>query len=912
MKTTTNILGSLCFILAIFLTVRGSAQNLSDYRIQPGSVSLENSLLRREVSRNHEEASPRTRASFRIQQVGSTPGGFITSYPWRFRFTSNSNGQSYLGPYRQTSISTNTNATALVEVDVFPPNGMPLGGYTLEVLLDPDQSRTDLNRNNDTAVISSGITYVSTLELTIRDIYNTGPDEEEIDAGENVSFRFLVTNSGEPVPFTIAVPVDLYLAPINRGFLNTRPSRSQVLSSPHARYWTTVTGYVSQNFVDYSVPLPADLDLLNYGIAAIPNPDLTLTESSPRNPSDIGSSFINFIKVEYVYKRPDLAVDLITSVSPLSLAPGDTISVSGRYGNYTEFASPQPSTLTHYLIDDADRDLRYFLGSTPTLPLIAAPIGGSATRTYAENFTVPANIPQGRSYRYQVVIDELDLIPERFNYNASNSEDADNIDHFATSEDYEVFITRIPLPDLAPNSSNRFTSSSRSSGEVGQSLTLNASIRNLPAGGSQLGGPASSFQVQFFLQPANTPNSENLRFGLPVVLSTGSLAEGATTTVTLNTSIPDLPPGNYRLGYEIDPNGLIEERPFEAPNLSLNEPDNLFTILPTIPLLPDLAILEVEALPEEADYDKDITVSFPVNNLGDGLANLSEAEISLRAIADDASSAIFVQRVDVAAIDPGKSGQVSVTFSIPEPNEDGSTPVGSFYWALEVGRNLSESDETNNFANLEGSRLRLIPSDESLLPDFEVKAARVNPLSVLAGDEVTTYFELRNAGFYTASQVQVELYLSTTTNFTPSSDILLASPTPFDLTGETGAHILSPRVSLSSSIASGDYHVLWVIDRENAIPRMNQDGPLVVSEPLTIRQRDTRLEILEILEESVLLALYDPVPDTVYTIHHGTDAEKLEPNFDTEGTSFDNAPLFYEIPIESGEESRHFFRPFQK
>lgn len=884
------LLGGMWGSLSSPLQAVGDSANQSDFRFRIGSVSVSNTTLRSRFNGNLPEATPRPVVSFTIQQNGFAPT--VTNVPIHYRYTSNSTGVSYTVPRASQNIMGTTNSSVQRSEELIPPSALPFGSYTLRILLDKDSEICDRNRSNNTVVVTSSLNYVPTPSFRIFEFDVAGHSFlggsngtlKRFAAGETITLNYGISNIGESLPTAVPMRVNFYLTtlrPTSQQRFRGLPSRTILFRDPDLRFLGWDMGFTGDgNSVSFT--MPADLDNLKYSVAAIANPDLAVPERSPGTATPIGFQLEEPFEILYVYNRPDLFPSSSVSLSSTDLTTSDSLQIISAVQN-TGNQPSQGTIMHHYLqqvLPSGSSSVRYLLGTSTVPPLPQAPLPSAPVfEFYDVTFEIPDNVPSG-DYTYLRVVDEIDVVLEREEFNESNFSPV-------------ITITRSPLPNLFPSPDDPFTSTTATSAEAGDTFTVSALIQNFdsPATNSP-DGPAPSFPVRFFLQPLAGSNPELQRVVLGTVNSVGTTAVGANKALSLTTSLPSVNAGSYRLGYEIDPNETVPER-FRTDNTSLNPVSDIFQVLPTVPQLPDLIVTKITPDALFNSYGKQMRVEVVVANVGSGDANPSQLRLSLSpdAIADN-NDAILVINTTVPAIDSGEEATVQVEVTLP--SEDQDSLLGSFYWVTEVGRNLVESDETNNFEVLTDSLLKLSSSDESLWPLIEVDSNGVSPTLTSPGKFATSFVEIINEGFFGASQVEVDVYLSPAGSFNPASDPLLHSFPPFDLPGSGGFQSLTREIEIPADTPPGNYQVVWSVDPEFRIPRVNEDT-LIESHPIAIRALALRVELLQRTEEFDLIAIFDTDQKRKYALFttENLAEQELEEMFTFEGSP--DGPVVIEL-----------------
>ena len=228
-----------------------------------------------------------------------------------------------------------------------------------------------------------------------------------------------------------------------------------------------------------------------------------------------------------------------------------------------------------------------------------------------------------------------------------------------------------------------------------------------------------------------------------------------------------------------------------------NETNNLFALAIHI-AVPDL---EVEATaPQQVSLGEEFTFDWTVNNLNEtpALANWTDAVyVSDDAILDEGDTLLL------STSSLGESYNNSSPIIISQENG-----IGSKYLLVvtDVDNQQQETTESNNIAVLQV---------ELLAPDLEITSVTA-PLSVAVGDSVSVSWTVTNREIGTGNeQWSDHVYLSQD-EVLDSSDLQLINQAvqqaPLEVDGE---YTQTGTVSLGLDLIPGDYHLLFITDRNN-------------------------------------------------------------------------------------------------
>ena len=287
---------------------------------------------------------------------------------------------------------------------------------------------------------------------------------------------------------------------------------------------------------------------------------------------------------------------------------------------------------------------------------------------------------------------------------------------------------------------------------------------------------------------------------------------GAGTSYTRNVTgnLQSAAPGNYFLLFVADAFNYVIET---------DESNNIRT-LPITVTAPsaDLTVVSVDA-PTTAAAGTFISVSWTVKNQGTGAAGGTwEDDISLSS--DDqyfslGSTTIFAS----PPIDAGGSYTRTMTVFLP------GVATGEYDLRVVVYAfgELAESDDDNNVI---AARIAITPAAGGDQADLSIENTGA-PDSATAGEYVSVTWVVSNVGSAAATGNWLDtVYLSTDDIFDPATDtplssISIASQSPLI---DRGGYIVSMDVLLPSSLASGDYYLLFAANSDEVQDESNRDN----------------------------------------------------------------------------------------
>lgn len=398
--------------------------------------------------------------------------------------------------------------------------------------------------------------------------------------------------------------------------------------------------------------------------------------------------------------------------------------------------------------------------------------------------------------------------------------------------------------------------------QAGETIDVEFSVRNLG------GGIAGPFDIGFYIIDdsidLNGRNYEEFQFfGIDQIgeFSFEGLLPSDTTQVFSTTL--DLPLfsgvynvlGNYKIGMVIDPNAdLFEDNEFN--NAGVGELFDFETVfISPIPFLPDLAGSTLNIVEAEATTGEEVTVTFDISNLGQGLAEEFQVDILLSRDNQLGPGDFVLGSVTIAGLERNTdSGLITRTFTLPEVNHpiwslngSGNYFIGTF---SDANDELIEASELNNNSLGLGIDFDVIDVTVSDInpppgpdPDMRGLVFGVFNDPATAGGNVVVDFIVENNGATDVGQFTVDFYLSTNSTIT-TDDFFLGQRIVGGIDTGLTTGVLTQILKLPAAAnafwnGTGTYHVGMIIDRDDNVAESNESnnsnrGLLLDKDDLTV------------------------------------------------------------------------------
>ncbi|MFK7797840.1 MAG: CARDB domain-containing protein [Aureispira sp.] len=430
-------------------------------------------------------------------------------------------------------------------------------------------------------------------------------------------------------------------------------------------------------------------------------------------------------------------------------------------------------------------NLGYYLSTVPNYTNAAVFLGASYVPSLAINANqltssvvpIPGTTPSGNYYLlFYADHQELEL----------ESDEANNV--------LSQAITIIGNPDFQPDIVVEYPSVGTNSLVVGNSTTVDCSIRN------QGGITANPASTGYYLSTDTLLDNNDILVGssfMTAINSNDTLLQTATITIPMNTIA-----GNYYLLYVADRlNVLIES----------NDTNNVVYLPLTVNASQaDLLVKQAAAVPTAVFSGAVVNVSSWVHNQGSmAIANTALGYyLSSDTLYDNGDVYLNASVVDTLQAGDSSNHQLALTIPI-------ATTTGNYYLLYYADHQVTraESDKTNNIAYVS---LNITEPQ----PDLRIPQANVSNSTITVGTSVTATAFLQNVGTAAAGGSVVGYYLSTD-NVYSANDVLLTT------TNNTGLGIgdsvaIGSTLSLPNTTTAGNYYILFYADYQNNIAENNE------------------------------------------------------------------------------------------
>ncbi|QIX61065.1 T9SS type A sorting domain-containing protein [Hymenobacter sp. BT18] len=519
----------------------------------------------------------------------------------------------------------------------------------------------------------------------------------------------------------------------------------------------------SSSYREASVQIPATTTTGSYYMLFVGDYLNSVAESNEEN--NIASVSLNVIPA---------SVDLVmlqASVSPISTAPGNAISLTSYIKNNGNTASSS-SSIGYYLSSDNKLDGNdQLLTSTYGSSLYAG------YSNYANAYTnIPTSVTPG-SYYVLFAADYQGLVEE--------SNEDNNVTAVA------ITVAKASI-DLVPTQS-QISTSTTTAGTTISAATYIYNQGNTTAGTSSVG---------FYLSTDNKLDSKDVLLnsvtGSSLAANVSSY-RGAYLTIPATTAS-----GTYYLLIAADYQDKVTES---------NETNNVASLTLKIedPYV-DLNVQYPSLGTTSVASGSSVSVSAYVYNLGNSTASASKVGFYLSKNTSLDGNDVLLQSSSVSGISAGNYAYPYTTVQIPS-----TTAAGSYYilFVADYENSLSESNEQNNVASY---ALTVITPGI----DLSIYSASLSRTSVAAGGSVTSSFYVYNSGNTYSASSNAQVYLSKDVTLDNNDELLTTSTG-----GYLSAYDYSYRsfsTTIPSTTTPGAYYVLLVADATNAVSETNEQN----------------------------------------------------------------------------------------
>ncbi len=314
---------------------------------------------------------------------------------------------------------------------------------------------------------------------------------------------------------------------------------------------------------------------------------------------------------------------------------------------------------------------------------------------------------------------------------------------------------------------------------------------------------ADAFTVAFYLSEDATITSSDSLIGTQSITA---LSAGGSTDINLVQDLidinPDIPNGNYYVGYIIDYKGSVDE---------LDETNNSFVFTSQFEfyVLPNLTFSSAQNSFDIDGYD--VSIDLQVENDGNMAANSGKIGFYLSQDNPVTSTDYFLGEVQFGNIDEG--GSVAKSFSVNVIDEILTLPAGNYYvgYVIDYENSIDELDETDNTYTYSAEVV-----DNYFIPNLTYTASQCSLET--DGTDVTVSLQVKNTGDLDASAASVGVFISENNPVT-SSDYFLGEVSINALgVGESEDKSFSANVNDElPSLSAGEYYVGFIVDYEDEI-----------------------------------------------------------------------------------------------
>ncbi len=165
----------------------------------------------------------------------------------------------------------------------------------------------------------------------------------------------------------------------------------------------------------------------------------------------------------------------------------------------------------------------------------------------------------------------------------------------------------------------------------------------------------------------------------------------------------------------------------------------------------------------------------------------------------------------------------NITYSITIPS---TTTIGNYYiiFFADYNNRTTELDETNNYAY---QALSIVKPDV----DLSITNVNVNASLTTSSSSYINYYIMNNGNTASTSTFEVGYYLSKDATFS-TNDVYLGNETIYSITSGNSIYE-SDYFTIPSSVSSGSYYLLVVVDHESVISETNENNN-TYSKPITV------------------------------------------------------------------------------
>jgi RHS repeat-associated protein len=422
--------------------------------------------------------------------------------------------------------------------------------------------------------------------------------------------------------------------------------------------------------------------------------------------------------------------------------------------------------------------------------------GGNLAAGASVNRTATVVLPAG------LTADKYILVKTNFNGDVyEHGADKDNNARANDwNEDGEPDLSHIVLPD---ENLDVTVFNVPSSAIFGNTVDLNWTVKNIGSGATA----ATAWYDQIWLSADQTLNTSS-DYNLGAVYRSGGLAATAEYTASQTFSLPLSPSfvaGTYYFFVKTDANGNAPETS-EADNVEMSGPVTI-----TVPPVPNITISNVAFEPASTYTDRDVEITFTVNNLGTDPTSsnfYNRVWLSTDQNLSTSSDVLLTEMLFDQVLGNGDHVDLSVTVHLPIAR------FGNWYVLVQGDHYNQINEYSGENDNLGVSANRLVATLPPLADLSITNNDIVAPTSAIAGQIVPVSWTITNNGDAPASNWTDQIYLS--------SDSSIGSDSPYGTFAFNGVLNPGESVTRTQNITlpanqQGDRYIVVYTDSYNVL-----------------------------------------------------------------------------------------------
>ena len=735
-----------------------------------------------------------------------------------------STSDTLLGTVSMPSIAANDWEHADL-VDATVPASLTPGQYYVGWIIDSNNDVSESDESNNTVLYKSGQTV-----LTVTD--PIGGTIDLLDDGDD--WHSLSSTSARPDGGLLSVYSDIRnngTAESGSFDVSVYLSTDNIISAADSLLGTVSMSSISPgawanaDLVDATVPA---LSPGQYYVGWIIDSNNDVSESDESNNTVLYQSGSTTLTISVVDLLDD--GEEWQSLSSTSVTPGGVLSVYNDIRNVGTAGSGDFDVSVYLSNNDFISTADTLLG-TVSMSSIAA---DDWARAELVDAIVPLSLAAGE-YHVGWIIDSNDDVPE---FNESNN----TVLYQSGNTVLTVIDTNIGTVDLLDDGED-YQWLSTTSLVAGDVISVSSDISNA---GVDISG---NFDVSVYLSTDDIISATDTLLG---TVSMSSISPGAWATAELVDAVvpASLTPGQYYVGWIIDSNDDVPE---------FNESNNtvLYESGSTVLTVIDTNLGTVDLLDDGEDYQSLSTTSVAAGDVlsvnsdirNAGTASSGDFDVSVYLSTDNIISTAdtLLGTVSMSSIGPGAWETAElVNAVVPASLTPGQYYVG---WIIDSNNDVSESDESNNTVLYQSGNTTLTISAVDLLDDGEDYQS-LSTTSVAAGDVLSVYSDIQNAGTASSGNFDVSVYLSTD-DIISAADNLLGTVSMPSIAANDWEHADLVDATVPASLTPGQYYVGWIIDSNNDVPEFNESNNTVLYESgnTVLTVIDTNLGTVDLLDD---------------------------------------------------------------